>query len=257
MAFVPQTFLLIPDIHAKAGDSLERLRMLRAWLRRRKTPVDRIVSMGDVFDFESLCTHDQHTPEWYARSLKEDTAAGFRAIDMIMDIAKDLRIAPQYVHLITGNHDERYTKFMASDNRLQTSDFPKTFRSLLAKDMVNKGYKFHPFLKPLIANGAAFSHYFISGLMGRAIGGERPAANLLRSQFMTSIVGHSHILDLAERTRADGSKIYALASGCFVNPDDPFAYAGAARRLWWNGCHLLHFTKMSEFDLESISLDRM
>ena len=42
-----------------------------------------------------------------------------------------------------------------------------------------------------------------------------------------------------------------------MDPDGDFGYAKSTKKLWWNGVHLLHFTKPGEFDVESISLDRL
>ena len=255
--FKPRTVLLIPDVHAKADDALERFGALWVWLRARDASIDKIVQIGDLWDFESLCTHDKESPEWHRRSLADDIDAGFRALDRILDIANDFDVPAQDVHLTLGNHDDRYDKFMKSDNRLLTSDFPKTIRALIGQRRPYTPLRVHPFLKPAVIYGTAFSHYFVSGVMGRAQGGENHAASLLRTQHMSCICGHSHLMSSAVRTKADGSKIYAHVAGCFVDPDGDFAYAGAARRLWWNGCHLLHFTAPGEFDIETISIERL
>jgi hypothetical protein len=80
---------------------------------------------------------------------------------------------------------------------------------------------------------------------------------MLRTHHCSVIQGHKHTADWAEHTRPDGTKLYALVAGCFVNPKEAFSFAGAGRKLWWTGAHLLHFYRPGEFDLESISLDRM
>lgn len=255
--FKKRSILLVPDVHAKPGDDLARLEEMRLWLKLRKQSLDKIVQIGDLWDFDSLCTHDMHTPEWHTRSLRGDIDAGFRALDILISTAKDHQLTPNDVHIVGGNHEERYDKYLKSDNRLLTSDFPATVRALIAANAHTKDVKYHTFLKPYSTYGITFSHYFVSGVMGRPVGGERPAANLLRSQFISSVCGHSHLYDFAERTRGDGTKIYALVSGCFVNPNTPFAYAGAARKLWWNGFHLLHCYRPGEFDVESINIERL
>ena len=255
--FKPKTILLIPDIHAKPNDDLARLEKMRRWLKLNKQPIHKVIQIGDLWDFDSLCTHDMHTPEWHTRTLRGDIDAGFRALDIILAAAKDHQLLPSDVLITGGNHEDRYDKYLKSDNRLLTSDFPPTVRALLATNPKTQGVKYQGFLKPYTTYGITFSHYFVSGVMGRPVGGERPAANLLRSQFISSVCGHSHLYDFAERTRGDASKIYALVAGCFVNPEAPFAYAGAARKLWWNGFHLLHCYKPGEFDVQSVSIERL
>lgn len=255
--FKPKTVLLIPDVHAKADDDLERLDTLWAWLNKEAKQVDQIVQIGDLWDFESLCLHDNESPEWYRRSLEADIDAGFRALDKITDIANDLGVPANQVYLTLGNHEDRYDKWMKSDNRLLTSDFPKTVRALIGNRRPTLPLRVQPFLKPVLLNGAAFAHYFVSGVMNRPHSGERPALSMLRTHHMTAVAGHKHTADWAEHTRPDGTKLYAMVAGCFVDPEGDFAYAGAGRKLWWNGCHLLHFTAPGEFDVESVSLARM
>jgi len=253
--FQPRTVLLIPDTHATPEDSLERFGTMMAFLDKRDVMLDRIVHIGDLWDFASLCTHDMGDPTWNHRSLQADIQAGFDALDWIISIAHANGKAP--IEIIEGNHEDRYNKWMKSDNRLRTSDFPKTVGELVAKNRPNMGIKYHSFLKPVNIYGATFCHYFVSGVMGRPQGGEHHANNLLRSQHTSCVCGHSHLLSTSTRTKADESKIHALVAGCFVDPKGDFAYAKAAKKLWWNGFHLLHFYAPGEFDVESVSLERL
>lgn len=255
--FKPQTILYIPDVHAKSGDDLRRFDALSVWLAQRRLKFDMIVQGGDLWDMESLCSHDNTSPEYYERHFWDEFSMGLEVFDRIESYAKRFGNRGCSLYFTEGNHEHRYNKWMASDNRLRTSPFPQTVEALVNFYRPTTKFNYFPFLQPLVVHDIVFSHYFVSGLMGRAISGERPAANLLRSQFMSCVAGHSHTFDFAERTQADGRKIYALVAGCFVNPNDPFKFAGAARKLWWNGVSILHVTRPGEFDVEAISLDRM
>jgi len=250
-----KTVLLIPDTHAMPGDTLDRFVKMMAWLEGRDIYLDRVVHIGDLWDFGSLCTHDMDDPRWSHRSLQADIDAGFDALDWIASIAAAYGGAP--IEFVEGNHEDRYNKWMASDNRLLTSDFPKTVKQLVAERRKTLPIRYHNFLKPVTIYGAVFQHYFVSGVMGRPQGGEHHANNLLRSQHVSSVCGHSHLLSTSTRTKGDGTKIHALVGGCFVDPEGDFAYAKAAKKLWWNGFHLLHFYASGEFDVESVSLERL
>jgi hypothetical protein len=254
------TYLLVPDAHVMAGDDLARFRALHKWLGARNVRLEGLINIGDLWDFASLCAHDQDNPEWYSRQLGEEIDVGIEALELQNKILKDFGIAGAVLHFIEGNHENRYNKWMAGDNRLRTSPFPKTvadiIKSRLSKPARAK-LKFHKFLQPAIVRGVAFSHYFVSGLMARPQSGERPAGTILKTQHMSCVCGHSHTLDFAERTRADSTKIYGLVAGCFVDPKAEFGFAGPARKLWWSGCHLLHFTGTGQFDLESVSYERL
>lgn len=252
-----KTYLLIPDAHAKAGDDLSRFSLLRAWLHEREPTLHGVINIGDLWDFESLCMHDQNDPAWYSRNLEDEIQAGLSALDIQANILKKFGVSnPEHI-FIEGNHENRYNKWMAGDNRLRTSPFPQKVSGLVKYYRPTMKLKYTPFLQPKVVQGAAFSHYFVSGLMARAQSGERPAGTILKAQHMSCVCGHSHTLDYAERTRADGTKIHGLVSGSFVDPKSDFGFAGPARKLWWSGCHLLHFTGPGEFDVESVSLARM
>jgi hypothetical protein len=253
--FCPQTILLIPDVHAKEGDKLERLDAMAGWLKERKLPLTKIVQIGDLWCLPSLCLHDKDRPEWFERKLDEDLEAGFRALDKIVTIAEDHHLLQSDVAFIEGNHEVRYDNFMASDNRLRSSPFPKKMKTL-----IRRRYKYLPvfnFLTPYIFAGIAFQHYHVSGVMNRPHGGERPALSMLRTHHQSVVQGHKHTLDFAEHTRPDGSKLFALVCGAFVDPKGDFSYAGAARKLWWNGFHIMHVYAPGEYDLESVSLARL
>ena len=253
--FQPKTVLLIPDTHAMPGDNLDRFDGLMVILNGRDIKLDKVVHIGDLWDFESLCTPDMNSPRWYQRSLSKDIEAGFAAFDKIISIA--YACGTSDIEFIEGNHEDRYNKWMASDNRLLTSDFPKTVQQLIKTYRAPVKINFHKFLQPANIYGAIFQHYFVSGVMGRPQGGEHHANNLLKSQHSSCVCGHSHLLSTSTRTKADGSKLHALVGGCFVDPNGEFAYAKAAKKLWWNGVHLLHFYAPGEFDVESISLERL
>lgn len=253
----PKQVLLIPDAHATKGDDLKRFKALHAWVANRTDRLDAVVNIGDLWDFESLCTHDMDDPAWNERSLEDDINAGFDALDHMTSIADTMDVPPEQRYFIEGNHEDRYNKWMKGDNRLRKSPFPKTMTALIRERRKTTSLKVTPFLKPLKLNGAIFQHYFVSGLMGRPQGGEHHANNLLRSQHTSCVCGHSHLLSTSTRTRADGGKIHALVGGCFVNPKTEFAYAKAAKKMWWNGIHILHFYAPGEFDVESVSLGRL
>jgi hypothetical protein len=257
MTFKPQTILYVPDVHAKSGDNLQRFDALAAWLTNRRIKFDSVIQGGDLWDMESLCTHDDTSPEYYERHFWDEFSVGLDAFDKLESFTKRFGNKGCTFYITEGNHENRYNKWMASDNRLRTSPFPQTVDSLLHFYRPTSKVNYFPFLQPLVVHDIAFSHYFVSGLMGRPQGGERPAANILRAQFQSTVSCHSHVLDFAERTRADGSKLYSVVGGCFVDPKAKFAYAGAARKLWWNGVHILHVTAPGEFDVETISLERL
>ncbi len=257
MTFKPRTILYIPDVHAKSSDDLKRFHQASVWLAERRLKFDTIIQGGDLWDMESLCSYDMASPEYYERHFWDEFQQGLHALDIMESWARRFGKPGCTFYLTEGNHENRYNKWMASDNRLRTSPFPQTVEALVNFYRPKSRLNYFPFLQPLVMHDIAFSHYFVSGLMGRPQSGERPAGTILKAQHMSCVGCHSHTLDYAERTRADGRKIHGLIGGCFVDPNDPFKFAGAARKLWWNGFHILHVMAPGEFDVESVSLARI
>lgn len=247
------TVLYIPDTHVQPGENFDRFDALWKWLKRNNRSVDWIVHAGDHWDFDALCSHDSKLPEWNERSVQESIDAGIEGLVKIVDIADAANA--EYIVMTLGNHEERWRRWVKEDNRVRTF-IPEDYIEQVVDDNFN-GVELVPFQQPTIINGVAFAHYFVSGLMNRPASGDRPALSLLRTQHMSVVQGHKHTFDHAEHTRPDGSKIHALIGGCFVDPNAPFSFAGASRKLWWNGVHILHFTAPGEFDVEQISLARM
>lgn len=255
--FKPKTVLLIPDPHVVAGDDLKRFYAMKAWVAARGVELDNVVCIGDLFDFEALSFHDVGQPHWYTKRFAAELECGMKAIDIMEQIVRNSGTSKCGLYLTLGNHEQRFLRFVEADPRVLHGPFTKTVPGLIGLYRPDTKLKCVSFLKPLILDGVNYQHYVVSGLMGRAVSGERPAGTILKTQFMSTVVGHSHTLDFAERTKTDGQKIFALVGGCFVNPKTPFKFAGAARKLWWNGFHLLHQYAPGMFDVESVALERI
>lgn len=116
------------------------------------------------------------------------------------------------------------------------------------------GWEVYPFLEPAIIEGIAFSHYFITGIMGRPISGENPATSMLGRMHMSCVQGHSHLRDFSERVTADGTRIQALVVGCYLDEDQTEDYAGQANKMWYKGVVMLNDVENGSFDPEFISI---
>ena len=125
----PKTVLVIPDTHAMPGDTFDRFKQLMALLVYKNVELTDVVHLGDLWDFGSLCTHDMDDPTWYGRSLEADIQAGLDGLDLVQSIVE--ATGAKNFHFIEGNHEDRYNKWMKSDNRLLTSGFPKTVAALV------------------------------------------------------------------------------------------------------------------------------
>lgn len=237
----PVDILVMPDAHAKPNQDLRRFDWFGKLLVDRQPDV--VVDLGDFADMESLSSYDIGKKSYEGRRLKHDVAAArearVRVVQPLRDVQERQRnnrksLYRPYLFALGGNHDEgRYRKALEGDCKL---DGTISWSDLGYED---SGFSYIPFLEILTVNGWCFSHYVVSGVMGRPVGGANPARSLLKQQHTSTVVGHSHLLDVATETLPDGRRIWGIQAGCFLDEDQWESYAGPANKLWWKGCILL------------------
>lgn len=239
--------LVIPDSHCRANVGVRRFEWLAKLIKDRQP--EKIVHLGDMFDMESLSSYDVGKKSYEGRRYQKDLKAGQSAFDA-MGVAFSRSYNPDR-HFLLGNHEHRIDRVLEEEPRL---DGTLSTADLGVKE---RGWKAHPFLKTVDLNGVAFSHYFISGVMARPIGGEHPANSMIRKSFKSCVAGHLHLWDYSERTDVMGRRIQCVMAGCFLEPGQFEAYAGPANKLWRNAVTYLHHAHNGEFDVEMISIDRL
>lgn len=226
------TGLLIGDPHARPGVDNRRF----DWLGKLIAEVRPtwVAQMGDLFDMPSLSSYDKGRKSFEGRRYKADLEAGHDALSRIAGHLRPLRrrYVPRRLALL-GNHEERIARAVEAAPELEGT--------LSYNDLDFAGFEWeqHGFLEPVVVDGMLLQHYAISGLMGRPISGENHARTLLLKGFTSCAVGHSHLWDYKELTRADGRKIQAFVCGWYGDPEQVEAYAGPAQKLWWSGVTLL------------------
>lgn len=249
--------LIIPDSHAMPGTDLSRFEWAGKFAADIKP--DTIINMGDWFDMPSLCSYDRGTRVFEGRRYISDINAGNQALSFFNSGFNDAAIYTKRAKpkarkvALEGNHEHRIHR--------ATQLSPELDGTLSLQAMMWGLYKWEwvPYegSTPGVINidGINYSHYFISGIMGRPIGGEYPAATLLKKCFASCVIGHNHLRDFAERVDANGKKILGLSSGCYTS--DTHDYAGMANNMWWRGLVVLHDVHDGVYDPEFISLDRL
>lgn len=238
--------LIIGDAHAKPGVSNERF----AWLGRLATErqPSTIIDMGDWADMPSLSSYDKGRKDFEGRRYKHDIAAARDArarFDGELVTRKGYK--PRKVAL-GGNHCEGRI-----NRAIQLS--PELDGVISHEDLgyAEFGWDYVPFLQPICLDGVYYCHYFTSGVMGRAIGGEHPATSLVTKQLVSCTSGHVHLRDFSERTNAAGKKILGLFPGCYFSHEEK--YAAQANKLWWRGVVMAHEVRQGVYDPEFISLE--
>lgn len=251
--------LVIPDSHARHGVTNERY-VWAAELAFDRKP-DIIVQLGDWYDMPSLSSYDKGKKSFEGRRYKLDIDAGNAAIMSfeytLNKLAREEAARTKKAtyrpkkYALAGNHEERILR--AINNQAELAGTIGYHDFLFSE----YGWNFSDYMEPVVLSGVAFSHCFGSGVMNKPVGGENPAATLIRKKLHTCVAGHSHLRDFAERTDVAGRRIQGLFAGCYLEPDQTEDYAGEAQKLWWNGLTYLHDVKDGTFDPEFISMERI
>ena len=242
--------LVIPDSHVRAATDLNRWKSLGEYAAEHKPEV--ILHLGDWADMPSLSSYDVGKKEFEGRTYQSDINSTNESIE-IFEAAlyqkshKKKRTYNPIKIVLKGNHENRIARAVNLDRKLDGTISYDDF------DFERRGWRVNEFLNCVLVEGVAFSHYFVSGVLGKAIGGEHPAASLIKKQFASCVVGHGHMYDYAERTDANGKKLQALVAGCFLAQDQVEAYAGPAQKMWRNCISILKNVKDGQFDFEVIS----
>ncbi|MBT8448266.1 MAG: metallophosphoesterase [Gammaproteobacteria bacterium] len=251
------THLVIPDAHAKPKTSMERFKWLGEFIVDLQP--DKIICLGDFADMESLCSYDRGKKDYNSRNYKRDVNAAILAQEALFQpiwdyntkrsMGRRKQYRPEY-HMLYGNHEQRISRAVELDSVVLEG-----LIGLEDLEYERFGWTVYPFLDKVPIDGIMYSHYFVSGVMGRAIGGENPAAALINKHHMSCTAGHTHTYDVARRTRADGSAMRGLVAGCFF--DHWEGYAGQANDLWYRGVFVKTNIEGGDYDLQEISLKEL
>jgi len=231
--------LIVPDGHARKGVSNQRF----TWLGRAAVDLkpDVLLCLGDLFDMPSLSSYDGSTLtgggksklSFEGRRYTDDIAAGVEALDRIQtEFNKAGKTRPRRIFL-TGNHEDRVSR--------ATNNVSELMGVLSHKDFQLDGYGWEtvPFLEPIDVGGFVTQHYFVSGLLGRPIGGETHARSLLVRTHESAIQGHTHLWDCHQHTTPRGIRKQAFVCGWFGDPGQKESYAAPSQHMWCGGLTLL------------------
>jgi len=242
-----KTHLYIPDPHAHPNHHNKRF----TWLSKLMLDVkpDVVICAGDLFDMQSLNSFDSNSKKVYdAVNYKRDIEAGIDAQDRLFHAYRKAKKKHPRRVFTEGNHEgPRVERLLESNPVLRgavgTSDMQL---SHYWDDVV-------PYLEPIVIGGIAYVHYFVSGVMGRAIGGEHPATTMLNKQHMSSTQGHTHTFDVSHRHKADGRAIQGLCGGCFIDYQTDWNNVQSSS-MWWSGVHIKRNVDNGVYDLQSVSM---
>ena len=249
-----RTHLIIGDSHATPGINNRRFEWLGQIIVDLKPDV--IINIGDMADMESLCTYDRGSKGFEGRRYKKD-------IDAVLD-AQERMFAPlwklqkkqanmrkkQYrpeFHLTLGNHENRINRAIEADAIL---DGTIGIEDLQYEEF---GWNVHKFLIPAAIDGVHYAHYFVSGVMDRAISGEHPATMLLNKQHMSCTAGHSHLADWSVR-RQGNEHIMGCVAGCYFEQKMGYV-SDNVNDMYWRGLVVKRNVHQGQYDPQFLSLN--
>lgn len=239
----PRTHLIIPDSHCHPRYDNERYERLGRLILDIKPDV--VIDLGDGPDMPSLSAYDKGTKSGEGLRVQTDLEHWeeanrllWGAVDAYNAMRKRNKQRP-YSSLrirLGGNHDQgRLLKWMAANPEHWRDDAIEFYFK-----PAEMGWEYVPFLKTAVVDGVAYQHFFSSGLMGRPIGGEHIAASLIKKNYRSSVCGHSHVLDYAQRAPKEAPRIFGMSAGAYYHPDyAQQAWCQAQSHMWWNGVIVL------------------
>lgn len=243
--------LIIPDAHAHPDFNNKRAEWLGNLINDIKPDV--VINIGDTADMPSLSSYDKGTKGFIGRNYKKDVEAAVDFEDRLWSTVKKQKKRLPYRVKLHGNHEHRIAKAINSSPELEGAISFSDLHELDYYDTVVPYAGNTPGVIEL--DGVHYAHYFVSGVMGRPIGGEHPAYSLLTKEFVSCTCGHIHVMDFAERTTVGGKKIYGCVAGVFQDYNSE--WAGEVNKLWWRGVVVKRGVENGGYDPEFISLARL
>lgn len=241
---------VIPDAQVKPNVPINHLAAAANYAIEKKP--DRIICIGDFWDFPSLSSYDVGRKSFEGRTYLADLEAGKEAMATFMlPIHKEIkrlehnhrrRWNPTF-DFFEGNHEERQQRAVEADRKLDG------MVGMEHTDLVAWGWNIHPFLEVEVLDGVAYSHYFTSGAMGRPV---TSAAALANKKHMSAVMGHVQKRDIAYSYTADGRQITTIFTGIFYQHDEE--YLGPQGNKCWRGLWILNNVKDGEFDEKPVSM---
>lgn len=253
--------IVIPDLQVRPGISLAPCRWIGQYIvdEFKDKPNIKLVNLGDFADFPSLSSYDKPgSKQLEGRRYIEDVKAanaGWTALNKpLVDLnkrrkgAKHAQWWPER-HITLGNHENRVSRAIDS-NPVQLEGV----LSLDHLDYARTGWTVHPFLEILWLDGVAYSHYAVTPMTGRPMGGQ--ASLQLQRLGHSMITGHQQTLDIAVRyTRNDKGQMRSIhriiAGAAYGHHED---YLGPQGNDHWRGVLVLNEVRGGSFDPAFISL---
>jgi len=186
-----RTHMVISDVQCRPDVDTSQLSWIGNYIVEKQPDV--IVQIGDFCDLISLNSYAVGKAESEGKRYADDIANCKESMGKLLSPMRSYnrgrrnKYKPDR-HLTLGNHEYRITREAESN--------PKLLGTISVDDLGFKaaGWKVHDFLKVVKIDGIEYSHFFVSGSMGRPVSS---AAALLRTRQCSAVMGHVQRVDIA------------------------------------------------------------
>lgn len=246
-----KTHLVIPDSHAHWEHHNKRAIWLGHLINDIKPDV--VVHLGDSADMPSLSSYDKGKKNFQGRTYRADINAHLDFQSKLWDTVKAAKKKLPYRVILEGNHEYRIKKAINMQAELEGTITPD---DLCMLDFYDEFIEYNGRSPGIIEiDGIRYAHFFVSGVMGKPIGGIHPAASILAKGHVSATAGDLHLVDYAVNTSIGGKKIQAIVAGCYQDYDSD--WAGEANSLWWRGVIVKRNVDNGNYDPQFISIDAL
>lgn len=243
-----KTHLIIPDSHAHPKHHNKRAEWLGKLINDIKPDV--VVHLGDSADMPSLSSYDRGTKAFQGRNYRADIDAHLDFNDRLWDTVRSAKRKLPVRYFFEGNHEHRITKAINLQPELEGAisfddlELERYYDEIVPYNGRSPGV--------LSVDGISYAHFFISGVMGRPLGGTHPAYSILSKGHGSATAGDLHLLSYEVQTGIGGKRIQGLVAGCYQDYDAD--WAGEANKLWWRGVVVKRNVENGNYDPSFISL---
>jgi hypothetical protein len=251
---VSRDYLVIPDPHSHHNHSNDRADWIGKFILDRKPDV--VVNMGDTWDLPSLSSFDKGKASFNGANYEKDMNAGLDFQDRMWHPMKSSKKKQPHKVFLEGNHERRLNKVLEYEPHLAGERYGISYSNFQLEHYYHDVVYYNGGTPGIYTiDDISFAHFFVSGLMGRPIGGDHHAASLLAKNYSSCVAAHSHTVDWAVRSGSNGKKIMGLVAG--VYQDYVSGWAGNVNNLWWQGVVYLRNVEAGVYDPEFISIEAL
>lgn len=233
--------LVIPDTQVRPGVDTQHLLWAGKYVAAIKPDV--VVHLGDHWDMPSLSSYEKAGSKYFeGKRVGQDIAAGNDGLRLLM---KGMgRFRPSRMVMLRGNHEDRITRALNTDPKLE---------GLIGFHLFNDvalGWEVHDFLDPVEIDGISYAHYWANPLTGRPYAGS--IDNMLRTIGFSFTQGHRQGKWVGGRELNNGKTQRGLVVGSFYQHDED--YLGPQGNRHWRGLVVCREVANGTYDMMEVSL---